>query len=770
MEQFNPIKEEDGKKAKRIVWSTATLNKAIDGLKRGRKLVANPFYENNIKLLKGDLLFERTPEEVEEWKKCKDDILYFVEKYVKFLTPEGIKNIKLRDYQKEYLRHLENCQLSVFLAARQVGKCNSFSTNVLVNVSKISCKIGKRLKKYQTLEGNFMLPFFELYGLIFGQTQRYHIYRNLYETYDNKLWKILDQLDSKYDDCEKIIESAEVKGIEVWTETGWKPITHLHRTKRLDSVIVKTKNHELTCADTHILMSESGQIYAEESLGCDIKTINGTEKVISVAPDRKQSMFDITVDSDEHTYYTNGILSHNTTTTGAFLLHYVCFNFDKNTMVLGNKRKTAVEILDKMKKMFVEIPFFLKPGIYKWNEGEIAFDNVCRIQAEATTANSGIGQTLACVIWDEAAHVAPNIIDKFYTNIFPTITAANAKFLISSTQNGRNLFYRIYKAAERGESDYKPFKTDWYEVPDWDEVNHCWVKRDENWHQRQIANYGSEEAFNSQFGTDFDLGSNTLISNKVLKRLGCVKFVNKDLPGVSYNECWYWHPEYDPMNLKQERILTTCDLAEGVGQDYTVFSIYRIINQKLECIGYFRSNQVIRKDCARSLMELYTKWVSQGCGLISLEYNTYGEIFINEMHYLADSELPTFDDYCIIKYYSENGRNYRLGIKLNSANKSAYCKLFKESIEQGGLINEAEDFVFELQNFSDTGNGHYKASFGHDDMVMTGVQVEFAKQTLQYKILYDEAQTQATTPDTIWNPYSSNNDVNYWNPYNQTLY
>lgn len=583
METFNPIKEEDGKKAKRIVWSTATLNKAIDGLKRGRKLVANPFYENNIKLLKGDLLFERTPEEVEEWKRCKDDILYFVEKYVKFLTPEGIQNVKLRDYQKKYLKHLEKNQLSIMISCRQAGK---------------------------------------------------------------------------------------------------------------------------------------------------------------------------------------------TTTTGAFLLHYVCFNFDKNTMVLGNKRKTAIEILDKMRKMFVELPFFLKPGIYKWNEGEIAFDNVCRIQAEATTANSGIGQTLACVIWDEAAHVAPNIIDKFYTNIFPTITAANAKFLISSTQNGRNLFYRIYKAAEREESDYKPFKTDWYEVPDWDEVNHYWVKRDENWHQRQIANYGSEEAFNSQFGTDFDLGSNTLISNKVLKRLECVKFVNKDLPGVSYNECWYWHPEYDPMNLKQERILTTCDLAEGIGQDYTVFSIYRIINQKLECIGYFRSNQVIRKDCARSLMELYTKWVSQGCGLISLEYNTYGEIFINEMRNLADSELPSFDDYCIIKYYSEGGRNYRLGIKLNSANKSAYCRLFKESIERNEIINEAEDFIFELQNFSDTGNGHYKASFGHDDMVMTGVQLEFAKQTLQYKLLYDEAQTQSTTPDTIWNPYSQNSDDNTWNPYstNQTLY
>jgi hypothetical protein len=71
---------------------------AIKGLEQGRKLVANPFYENNTKLLKGDLVFERTKKEIEEWKKCASDIHYFTEKYCKLMTPEGIKNIKLRDY------------------------------------------------------------------------------------------------------------------------------------------------------------------------------------------------------------------------------------------------------------------------------------------------------------------------------------------------------------------------------------------------------------------------------------------------------------------------------------------------------------------------------------------------------------------------------------------------------------------------------------------------------------------------------------------------
>ena len=120
---FDPIKEDkDGVKAKRMIWSTKALDLAIKGLGEGRKLVANPFYENNIKLLKGDLVFQRTPEEVAEWKKCKKDIHYFVEKYCKLMTPEGIKHITLRDYQHKYLDHLDKNQLSVYLACRQCGK------------------------------------------------------------------------------------------------------------------------------------------------------------------------------------------------------------------------------------------------------------------------------------------------------------------------------------------------------------------------------------------------------------------------------------------------------------------------------------------------------------------------------------------------------------------------------------------------------------------------------------------------------------------------
>ena len=454
-----------------------------------------------------------------------------------------------------------------------------------------------------------------------------------------------------------------------------------------------------------------------------------------------------------------------TTTTGVFLLHYICFNIDKNTLIVANKFATAKEIIDKIKKIYVELPYFIKPGIYKWNEAEIVMDNGCRVQAEATTINSGIGQTIHMCIWDEAAHVHPNIADKFYNNLFPTLTAAKAKMCISSTQNGYNLFYRLYKSAEANESEYGAFKTDWDEVPEWNPEKKCWEKRDENWRRMQIANYGSEEAFNSQFGTSFDISANTLISQKKLKakKQQLVEFVEKDLYGVSYSDRYFWHPEYEPASsLRNEYLVITVDLAEGVGGDSTVFMFHRMINpdsNQLECIGYFKSNTLRRDYCSKSLQQLICTYLNQDRTLLSFEKNTYGDLFYHDLmdNFEKDPFISNrFDPTILVKYYNDTGSKYVYGIKLTPSNKSAHCLLYKEAYEREYTINNSSQYMNELSNFSDDGSGHYKASFGHDDMVMACVQLEFVKKTPQYKIMRDDfASGLSPVEETIYNPFEA---------------
>ena len=189
---FNPVKEDkDGIMAKRMIWSSKSLDLALSGILAGRKLVANPFYEKNTSLLKGDLVFDRTQEEIKEWLKCKNDILYFAEKYCKLMTPEGIKNIKLRDYQKNYLQHLEKNRLSIYLSCRQSGKCLSFTQVIDTKLNNELITIyGERLKKYfDCLYYNkekdcYELPLFEIYNLYdksFKWKIQYVLYKIIYK-------------------------------------------------------------------------------------------------------------------------------------------------------------------------------------------------------------------------------------------------------------------------------------------------------------------------------------------------------------------------------------------------------------------------------------------------------------------------------------------------------------------------------------------------------------------------------------------------------------
>ena len=189
---FNPVKEETGDvRAKRVVWSTEILNAAVAALGAGKRLKVNPFYENEITLLKADLVYERTPEEIEEWQKCRNDIIYFADKYCKMMTPEGIQHVQLRDYQRDYLEHLMKNRLSIFLSCRQSGKCSSLITKVLCKFNpSFWDQVGERIKKrwelqyYIKEEDLYELPLFEIlnvYASGWLWRLKYPLYKILYK-------------------------------------------------------------------------------------------------------------------------------------------------------------------------------------------------------------------------------------------------------------------------------------------------------------------------------------------------------------------------------------------------------------------------------------------------------------------------------------------------------------------------------------------------------------------------------------------------------------
>ena len=115
----------------------------------------------------------------------------------------------------------------------------------------------------------------------------------------------------------KFIESKSVSDYEVLTDTGFVDIKYLHKTIKYEEYeVVLDTNETLICADTHIVFNEDHQeVFVKDlQLGDGILTKDGKGKVIEIKDLQiEDNMYDLELSyGSKERYYTNGILSHNT--------------------------------------------------------------------------------------------------------------------------------------------------------------------------------------------------------------------------------------------------------------------------------------------------------------------------------------------------------------------------------------------------------------------------------------------------------------------------
>lgn len=129
-----------------------------------------------------------------------------------------------------------------------------------------------------------------------------------------------------YQEDKKFTEVFDIDDFEILTDDGWKDIKRIGKTIEYEVWEILTNNHFLKCADKHIVFKdEFEEIYVENlTIGDKIYTENGLEEVISIKNLQYfEEMYDLEVDSNEHRFYTNGILSHNTIWLGNFAANFV---------------------------------------------------------------------------------------------------------------------------------------------------------------------------------------------------------------------------------------------------------------------------------------------------------------------------------------------------------------------------------------------------------------------------------------------------------------
>jgi hypothetical protein len=422
---------------------------------------------------------------------------------------------------------------------------------------------------------------------------------------------------------------------------------------------------------------------------------------------------------------------------------------------MSNKGATTKEIMDKIKAIMEGLPFFLKPGVIKKDVMTMVFDNKCRIIGQNTTKTGGIGFTIHLLFLDEFAHIQEGIKRTFYENVYPTLSSSKiSRVIITSTPNGYDLFHDLYQAAVDGMNEYTAIRVDWWEVPG----------RDEAWKEREIANLGSEEAFNQQYGCQFLSASSLLLSSEEIRRLEDLKrdFEFREMDALDdlcmdYSQL-RWDPDFDLDEIDDDKnfFVFVIDLAEGIGRDYTVFNIFKIdhipiddIERKktagdiseffgLTQVGIFRSNMHNIDDASKILYSLCVNIFNQENLRLIIEYNTYGSTLIKNLITLYPASND-FDEETIVKYHHRVGARVKNnGIRLNKDNKKLFCEKAKISVKDGRILVKETKSIGEASMFSRNPNGTYSAQSGHDDIMMTVVNASSFFDTVDFSEIVEE--------------------------------
>ena len=430
-------------------------------------------------------------------------------------------------------------------------------------------------------------------------------------------------------------------------------------------------------------------------------------------------------------------------TVAIFIVWYILTNKDRNILLLSRNGDKVEELVQKIETIIRGLPFWLKPGTKFNNIMKKSFDNGIMMIAERTTENAGASVTAQLVYIDEFALVSPKFKTSFWRTVYPTMSSSEiAKMIITSTPRGLDKFHDIYMGGMESENTFHPMRTDWYEVPG----------RDEQWRLDQIADLGSEEDFNQEYGNQFLAGNQLLFHSSILKRLKKmeIEFIHHDIDifddlEIAYEGFLKWHPKFNLEDCKDDnaKYVFSIDLADGSGGNncYSVINMFKVLPMtkeeidnvkifseekdlfKLVQIGVFRSNLVPLEDLAKVLYHLSVDIFEKENVKVVLETNHEGKYYVSKVSEVEGENNELEVDALFVHYpRTLDSTQMRLGLKNNEQLRDMNCKIIKDKVKYSQLILVNTRTVTEALSFAKDKNGKYRGE-GFDDEIMTCINI-----------------------------------------------
>ena len=404
------------------------------------------------------------------------------------------------------------------------------------------------------------------------------------------------------------------------------------------------------------------------------------------------------------------------------------------SVVIAHDSATSDALFTMSKNFIDRMSDDFKPELIRSNAKEVKFshnDSGFRLYT-AGSPEAGRGTTPTILHCSECAFWQSD--EKILAGLFQGVSSADGtEIILESTANGATgAFYRMWKAAERGENDYVPIFLPWFMTKEYtmtppdnferniqeEELSEEYdLDNGQLWWRRMKIGEGGESKFRQEYPSTaeeaFVVSGKNVFNVEKLNKLEtkAPKSLREfDITMSSWEEkregnLSIWQsPGFD------EKFIIGADVALGVGQDY---SAAVVLNKNREVVAVYRDNRVDPAMFGRDLFYLGRYYNN---ALLAVESNSMGISTLQKLKEMKYVNL--YYQTQIANLTDEDG--VRLGFRTTSASKPAIISNLKNWIDNDEVAIWSSDIVSELRDYVSDDKGKTNASRGStDDTVMS---------------------------------------------------
>lgn len=393
------------------------------------------------------------------------------------------------------------------------------------------------------------------------------------------------------------------------------------------------------------------------------------------------------------------------TVAAAYLLWFAMFNPDTTVVVAAHKHSGALEIMQRIRYAYENVPDFIRAGVISYNKKSVEFDNGARIVSQTTTENTGRGMSISLIYLDEFAFVRPTIAAELWTSLSPTL-ATGGKCIITSTPNtdedqfatlwfdANDTYDQYGKDTGIGKNGFKAYLAKWDRHPD----------RGELWEEEERQAIGDQK-FEQEHNCAFVGSEETLIDSTALYSMTAtepVRISNKNIR---------WFKDIDPNMI----YLVSLDPAVGTGSDNAAIQVLEM--PSMIQVAEWMHNKTQVEGQIKILQHITLELEKAGCEDIywTVENNSLGEAALVCIREVGQENIPgMFISDPETK--RQKGTN-RKGFNTTNRKKLEACVKFKRYVDSGILKINSGPLISELKNYVSVENS-YRAKAGlKDDLV-----------------------------------------------------